>query len=112
MRAVDAHDPPEAMRQAVVLRDATCVFPACGRDSRRADLDHIQPYLPPAFGGPPGQTHPDNLAPLCRTHHRAKTFTRWRYRRLPDGTYEWTSPTGQTYATQAHHRRPPDRPDA
>ena len=110
MRAVDAHDPPEAMRESVVLRDATCVFPACGRDSRRADLDHIEPYLPPAFGGPPGQTNPANLAPLCRTHHRAKTFTRWRYRRLPDGTYEWTSPTGQTYATQAHNRRPPDPP--
>ena len=111
-RAVDAHDPPEAMRQAVVLRDATCVFPACGRDSRRADLDHIQPYLPPVLGGPSGQTDPANLAPLCRTHHRAKTFTRWRYRRLPDGTYEWTSPTGQTYSSQAHSRHPPHRPDS
>ncbi len=110
-RTVDAHDPPESMRQAVVLRDSTCVFPACGRDSRRADLDHIAPYLPRAFDGPPGQTNAANLAPLCRTHHRAKTFTRWRYERLPDGTYEWTSPTGHTYLTQGHDRRPPDPPD-
>jgi hypothetical protein len=34
---------------------------------------------------------------LCRRHHRLKTLTAWRYRRLPDGDYEWTSPTGQTY---------------
>ena len=42
--------------------------------------------------GPPGQTRPDNLAPLCRRHHRAKTTGRWQYRRLPDGTYQWTGP--------------------
>ncbi len=42
--------------------------------------------------GPPGQTRPANLAPLCRRHHRAKTTGRWQYRRLPDGTYQWTGP--------------------
>ena len=35
-----------------------------------------------------------SLAPLCRRHHRAKTFGHFSYRRLADGSYEWTLPTG------------------
>lgn len=109
-RAVDAHDPPTWMRETAVLRDATCVFPGCGRDSRRADLDHIQAYVPPDEGGPPDQTNLQNLAPLCRTHHRAKTHTDWDYRRQPDGSYAWTSPTGRTYVSRPQSRTPPARP--
>ena len=92
--AVDRHDPPEAMREQVILRDQHCVFPWCQRDARDCDLDHIEPY---DDHGPPGQTHPDNLAPLCRRHHRCKTAGRWRYRRNPDGSYLWHSPQGRTY---------------
>ncbi|MCW2790952.1 MAG: hypothetical protein JWO76_50, partial [Nocardioides sp.] len=47
--------------------------------------------------GPPDQTRPDNLAPLCRRHHRAKTTGRWRYARHPDHTYTWHSPQGRVY---------------
>ena len=96
-QAVDQHDPPEAMRETVVLRDAHCVFPGCRRDSRACDLDHITEYLPMEDGGPPGQTRPANLAPLCRTHHRVKTHTAWHYKRLDDGSYVWTAPTGHQY---------------
>ncbi len=93
---VDAHDPPAWMREQVVLRDQHCVFPDCQRPARACDLDHIDPYDP---HGPPGQTHPGNLACLCRRHHRAKTTTdptrQWTYRRQPDGSYAWTGPQGQ-----------------
>ena len=92
--AVDEHDPPEWMRELVVLRDRRCVFPWCERDSRACDLDHIERY---DEDGPPGQTRPDNLAPLCRRHHRCKTAGRWRYRRNDDGTYTWRSPSGRRY---------------
>ena len=96
--AVDQHDPPEAMRETVILRDAHCVFPGCRRDSRSCDLDHITEYLPMEDGGPPGQTRPGNLAPLCRTHHRVKTHhSRWDYKRLDDSSYVWTAPTGHQY---------------
>jgi hypothetical protein len=103
--AVDQHDPPDAMREAVVLRDTTCVFPGCHRDSRACDLDHITEYLPMEDGGPPGQTRPSNLAPLCRSHHRAKTHTAWHYKRLDDGSYEWTAPTGHQYRVTPASRR-------
>jgi len=94
--ATDGHDPTGPMVDLVRLRDPVCVFPGCTRASRRCDLDHIEPYRSPDDGGPPGQTHPDNLAPLCRHHHRVKTHGRWAYRRLPDGGYRWTTPTGRT----------------
>ena len=85
------------MRELVILRDRHCVFPWCGRDARACDLDHIVAYVPIDEGGPPGQTNPRNLAPLCRRHHRAKTFTGWTYQRARDGTYAWTSPHGHTW---------------
>jgi len=108
---VDTHDPPAWMREQVELRDPHCVFPGCGVDARDCDLDHLVPYLPMDEGGPPGQTSAPNLAPLCRRHHRTKTFGGWTYRRVPDPwsstgdgpagprstTYEWTSPNGRTF---------------
>ena len=108
--AVDRHHPPAWMRQTVLLRDATCVFPGCTRDSRGCDLDHIDAYVPPDDGGPPGQTPPANLAPLCRTHHRLKTHGRWSYQRLADNHYLWTTPTGDLLAVHTRRRTRRRRP--
>ena len=97
--AVDAHDPPAWMRELVILRDRHCVFPGCTVDARACDLDHLQPYVPLDDGGPPGQTNPQNLACLCRRHHRAKTFAGWRYRRLPDPQATTTRPASPVRRT-------------
>ncbi|MEQ4547931.1 HNH endonuclease signature motif containing protein, partial [Nocardioides kribbensis] len=104
--AVDRHDPPPWMREHVTIRDPRCVFPGCTVPSRRCDLDHITPYRPLDHGGESGQTHPSNLAPLCRHHHRLKTTGSegsppWRYHRNPDGTYAWTNPHGWTTLVRA-----------
>jgi hypothetical protein len=58
---------------------------------------HIAPYLDPADGGPPGQTATDNLACLCRLHHRMKTHGGWTYTMVEPGVFLWTSPHGYTY---------------
>ena len=73
------------------------VFPYCQTHARDCDLDHVIPY---DDTGPPGQTNPQNLAPLCRRHHRAKTARRWRYHRTDDGSYAWTSPHAEHYLVQ------------
>jgi hypothetical protein len=95
--AVDQHDPPAWMTALVRVRDRVCVFPGCQCSSRACDLDHIEPYVPVDRGGPPSQTRPGNLAPLCRRHHRVKTHGDWSYVRLSDGSYRWTSPLGRTH---------------
>jgi hypothetical protein len=95
--AVDQHDPPEAMRETVILRDGHCVFPWCTVEARSCDLDHIEPYLSPDQVGPPGQTAASKLACLCRRHHNTKTSRRWRYQANPDGSYTWHSPHGLSY---------------
>ena len=100
--ARDLHDPPAWMRELVILRDGHCVFPWCATDPRSCDLDHIEPYHhgdddTDDGRAPPGQTHPDGLACLCRKHHRVKTFGGWSYRRTPDGSYRWKDPYGNIY---------------
>jgi hypothetical protein len=108
--AVDVHDPPGWMADLVRFRDPCCVFPGCRRRSDACDLDHIEPYVSLARGGPPGQTRPGNLAPLCRRHHRAKTHGSWSYARRPDGSYRWTSPTGRRLTVLTPPPRPPRPP--
>ena len=90
------YTPTAAMREHVIVRDGTCVFPWCGRNARHGDIDHIVPYDHdhPDRGGP---TSTNNLAALCRRHHRLKTKGRWRYRMTEPGVFDWTSPLGWTY---------------
>ena len=55
--AVDAHDPPGWMREAVVQRDGHCVFPGCPIDARSCDLDHLAPLRPTRRRRPTGPDH-------------------------------------------------------
>ena len=113
--AVDRHDPPPWMAEQVRLRDPRCVFPYCQTHARDCDLDHVVPYVPPDEGGPPGQTNPQNLAPLCRRHHRAKTAKRWRYERTDDGVAmpgPHPTPTATSSGTAAPSPSPTTEPCA
>jgi hypothetical protein len=93
----DAYKVPEAIAEQVRLRDNTCVHPYCHRPARSCDIDHIDPYVDPADGGPPGQTNTENLACLCRLHHRMKTHGGWNYAMTEPGVFLWHSPHGHTY---------------
>ena len=88
---VDQYEIPDRLRHQVIERDGHCVFPHCTRPAHRGDIDHITAYDP---GGPPGQTSIDNLAALCRNHHRHKTFGGWSYTMLEPGYYLWRTPHG------------------
>jgi 5-methylcytosine-specific restriction endonuclease McrA len=90
----DAYKVPEAIAEQVRLRDKTCVHTYCHRPARSCDVDHIVPY---DEDGPPGQTNTENLACLCRLHHRMKTHGGWNYTMLEPGVFLWRSPHGQTY---------------
>ncbi len=94
--STNAYTPTEKLVEQVRLRDQVCVFPHCPRRARWCDLDHRTPYdkTNPAAGGP---TATQNLALLCRKHHRAKTFSPWTYQSPEPGVYDWTSPSGLRY---------------
>jgi hypothetical protein len=87
----DIYRPPDAVVDQVIDRDRVCRFPGCRMPAARCDLDHTV-----AFDAG-GSTCPCNLRPLCRAHHRAKTFTGWTYTTTPDGAAAWTSPLGLRY---------------
>jgi 5-methylcytosine-specific restriction endonuclease McrA len=110
-----AYEIPDRIRDHVILRDHTCVFPWCTRPARGCDIDHVTPFDhdAEAEGRPqPGPTRTDNLAALCRTHHRLKTHTSWRYRATGPGCFEWTSPHGHRFRrdTTGTTRIDPERP--
>lgn len=104
---VDRYEIPDRVREHVLAVHPTCVFPYCTKTARACDLDHVEPWRDPGAadpaGGldPPGPTSTDNLAPLCRHHHRLKTHAGWRYRRAGPASYDWTDPHGQRF-----HRDP------
>jgi hypothetical protein len=101
---VDQWEIPDRLRRQIIERDGTCRFPHCNRPAHAGDLDHITPYDtgPDGTGGPPGQTASDNLADLCRTHHRHKTFAGWSYTMLEPGYYLWRSPAGYRFLVTPH----------
>ncbi|NPD05052.1 DUF222 domain-containing protein [Nocardioides sp. zg-1308] len=120
------YDIPDRIREQVILRARTCVFPWCTRPARACDIDHVVPYDHDADAGgrpQPGPTVSSNLAPECRWHHRLKTHTGWRYEVTGPGVYEWTSPHGHCYRrdhtgttripgpdSSDHEPAPPERP--
>ncbi|MGV8848644.1 MAG: hypothetical protein ACOH16_03770 [Propionibacteriaceae bacterium] len=95
---VDSYEIPDRIREAVTWRSPIDVFPYGTRASQGLDLDHTIPY-DHSLGAPPGQTRINNLAPVSRKAHRAKTARRWTLTQAEGGWLEWTSPAGYHYAT-------------
>ena len=93
---VDSYEIPDRMRRAVLLRHRFEIFPYGSHPSTGLDLDHTIPYRH-GPDRPPGQTRPDNLGPLRRKAHRAKTHAGWRLSQPRPGTFAWLSPLGRRY---------------
>ena len=93
---VDDYEIPAPMRRAVLQRHRFEVFHYGSRTTTSLDLDHTKPYR---WGEAwtPGQTDPDNLGPLRRKSHRAKTHAGWRLAQPEPGQFTWTSPLGRRY---------------
>lgn len=94
--AVDSYEIPERLRAHVLARNPVEAFPFSTRRSAGLDLDHTIPYDAEA---PPGarQTRADNLGPLSRKVHRAKTARRWSLTQPEPGRFRWISPHGFAY---------------
>jgi Domain of unknown function (DUF222)/HNH endonuclease len=83
-----------AQRSALAVRDGGCVVPDCDRPLAWCEGHHLVHWLE---GGP---TDLENLALLCRAHHRAVHEGGWQLTRGPDGRFT---------ATPGHRPHPPHR---
>ncbi len=105
-RSVAGYVPTAPIAERARLAWPRCVFPYRTRRARRCDLDHRVPYGE-------GPTSTSNLAPLCRTHHRMKTFCSWTYEPAATTTdhgvptaFTWTSPAGDRFRVDQHGSSP------
>ena len=109
------HAIPDRIRERIILRDGTCVFPWCTRPARGCDLDHVVEYDHHADAedrSQPGPTSTANLGALCRFHHRLKTHSSWHYDMVEPGVFVWTSPHGHHYRRDRDGTTALDPPDA
>ncbi|MER3388955.1 MAG: DUF222 domain-containing protein [Microcella sp.] len=90
----DRYAVPADLKLWLRVRDGTCRFPGCGRSASSSDLDHTIDWQ---HGG---RSDHDNLAHLCRSHHRLKHHTRWTVRHAGDGLLQWRAPSGREYMTR------------
>lgn len=99
------YQPPQQLTDHLLARDATCTAPGCRQPASRCEIDHTVPY-------PHGSTSADNLATLCKHHHRAKDGGGFTVTRNRDGWTTWTTPMGNTITTPPHRLWHPPRPPA
>ncbi|MET4166238.1 DUF222 domain-containing protein [Gordonia terrae] len=113
------YTPSKKLQALVRAGELCCTFPGCNAPVWQIDLDHTDPFdhTDPRRGGP---TDARNLKPLCRFHHRIKTFTSWQDHQDDFLTAWFTTPTGHMFVGNAFSgrdlfnrlapRRPPDHP--
>ena len=77
---------PAPTRRALSARDHHCVFRSCDRQPIWCDGHHLQHWVD---GGP---TSLENLALLCRPHHRMVHEEGWALQRKRDGRFELSPP--------------------
>jgi 5-methylcytosine-specific restriction protein A len=94
---------PVNIRRAVVNRDKGCAFPGCDKPGSWCQVHHIVEWQ---HGGP---TKPENLALLCRQHHRLIHHSEWEVR-MANGYPEFIPPGWldgpRTPRTNPFHRPP------
>jgi hypothetical protein len=90
--AEEHYTPSRKLKHLIRARTATCDAPGCQAQALNTDLDHTIPW-------PVGPTEQCNLAPRCRTHHRAKQAPDWKAERFAPGITGWTLPSGRTHTT-------------
>ncbi len=92
-RAEAGYTPSRRLKHLVRARTLTCDAPGCDSPAVSTDLDHTVPW-------PDGPTDQCNLAPRCRTHHRAKQAPDWNVEQMAPGVTRWVMPSGRTHLTQ------------
>jgi hypothetical protein len=86
-------------RRALAHRDGGCVFPGCTAPPSWTDAHHVRHWTDH------GPTELENLASLCRRHHRVSHRDGWEMHITDDQWCWWRTPSGVTFWSQRHQRR-------
>ncbi|UKO91275.1 HNH endonuclease [Gordonia amicalis] len=116
--AASSYVPSKKLQALVRAGELCCTFPGCNQPVWTVDLDHTHPFdhRHPDRGG---KTTQRNLKPLCRFHHRIKTFGAWRDSQDEYMAIWFEAPTGHVYLGNPYTGRdlfsslktqPPDHP--
>jgi hypothetical protein len=92
------YDVPQDLTDFILARETQSSFPTSHLPSRKCDKEHATAF-------PEGHTSADNIGPVDRRGHNAKTHGGWVARRHPNGAVTWTSPRGLTYRVEPHDYR-------
>ncbi len=93
-------------RLALDIRDGGCIFPGCDRPAAWCDAHHVDEW-----NRDNGPTDLINLGLMCRHHHGVTHRTGWTMTALGDGTFTWTTPSGETLHSQRHGEQQEFDPD-
>lgn len=85
--------PTAAQQRKVHSLNPVCIHPGCRMPAVDCDIDHTTPWAESHT------TDSNDLAPLCRHHHRIRHQAGWRYEAIEDGDYRFTSNLGHAYTT-------------
>jgi len=96
------YSPPASLRRLAKWRADRCMGPGCGMPASRCEVDHTIAW---EHGG---DTALENLAPLCKGHHKVKHHGGWQLKQITEsgGAVEWTSPAGRRYVVEPERRVP------
>jgi hypothetical protein len=90
LKAIDpnVYRVPPQLADLLITRYVTSAAPHSNVRAAGCDMEHNIPH-------PAGRTDENNVTPLCRRWHRAKTHGDWTYLKDPvTGIVTWRSPTG------------------
>jgi len=85
---------PEAVWNALVLRDRGCRHPGCDRGQQWCEAHHVVPW------GAGGTTDLANLVLKCSRHHHLGHLPGWSEKLKPDATLEITMPDGRVLVSK------------
>jgi hypothetical protein len=83
-----SYRPSPELRDWLIVRDRTCLFPGCRRPAHYCQVDHEEEW------DTGGETSCDNCGMLCQRHHNYKTQKAWDLVRGADEDARWESPHG------------------
>jgi hypothetical protein len=81
------------LEKAIRHRDRHCRFPGCHMPGAFTDVHHV------VWWSKGGETNRDNLALICRRHHRM-IHNNWSVAGNPNETLTFTNPNGRNFTTK------------